>query len=161
MINLNLIISFITCLTLNTNTNVEKYSEALNLIIKSTEYQSYKIDYNISDENYVVSEEILPFADFAIVHNMEKYIKQINYNEEFVTRTDKELLRLNKRRRGNVKIFFTEESDNLFFAQVFYTTKKRSLKYSEAPSFGARYLYTFKHEKGTITLLKVNQMHYN
>ena len=161
MINLNLIISFIACLSLNTDTSIKKYSEALSLIIKSNEYQSYKINYGGSYENYNVSEEILPFADYAMFYDMKKYSTEINYTEEFVTRTEKELLKLNKRKRGNVKIFFTEENDNLFFAEVFYTMKKRALKYSEYPGFGARYFYVFKHKEGKITLLEVSQIHYN
>lgn len=156
MVNLNLIISFITCLTLNTNTSVEKYSEALNLIINSSEYQSY----NVSDENYLVSEEVIAFAEFAINTDVE-YSLEVHSLKEIVVKKEKELLKLNKRKRGNVKIFFTEERDNIFFAEVFYTTKKRSLKYLEAPSFGARYFYTFKQKKGAVKLLEVNQTHYN
>lgn len=156
MTNLNLIISFITCLSLNTNTNVEKYSEALNLIINSSEYQSY----NVSDENYLVSEEVIAFAELAINTDVE-YSIEVHSLKEIVAKEEKELLKLNKRKRGNVKIFFSEERDNIFFAEVFYTTKKRSLKYSEVPSFGARYFYTFKQEKGAVKLLEVNQMHYN
>ena len=154
MINLNLIISFITCLTLNTNTPVEKYSEALNLIINSPEYQSY----NVSDENYLVSEEVIAFAAFAINNDVEiEYYLETLSIKEMVVKEEKELLKLNKRKRGNIKIFFSEERDNIFFAEVFRSDNKRLSKYSRTSGFGARYLYKFKHKKDKIILLEINE----
>lgn len=152
MVNLNLIISFITCLTLNTNTNIEKYSEALNLIINSSEYQSY----NVNDDNYLVSEEVIAFAEFAINTDVE-YSLEVHSLKEIVVKKEKELLKLNKRKRGNVKIFFTEERDNIFFAEVFRSDKESLSKYSRTSGIGERYLYKFKHEKGAVTLLEINE----
>ncbi|KAF2508989.1 hypothetical protein E0W72_10525 [Flavobacterium arcticum] len=129
--------------------------KALGFILESEEYQSF----HVNNKNYVVSEEILFFEELGMWFDMSLSISLINQPSVF--ETDEELLSLNKRKRGKVNIFFSQEKDDTFFAEIFYTIKSRVYKYSERPSFGSSYIYVFSNEKGEVKLLQVEQIHYN
>lgn len=134
--------------------NIDPYKQAKDLIIYSKEYSELRNN----KKDYHVSNEVLPFSIFSSLHepfdnsNFDIHHKTISINESLQT--------LNVRKSGKVKIFFSEQNNNTFFAEVF-SYKKTKLHYSERPTFGARLLYTFTINNNKVTLLKVGQIHYN
>lgn len=144
-----------TFLFLTINHQNDKYSQALTLITSSDEYKSLKI----SESDYIVSDEIIDFYKYGAFFNFE-YSDPLYLMQDPVKYINNNLSKLNSKKRGKVKIFFSEEKDNIFFAEFFYT-KDPLFKYSDSPIFGKSYLYMFKQEENNIFLLETKTIHYN
>lgn len=135
---------------------VDVYIQAKNLVVESKEYA----ELNINRENYQVSEQLVSFLSFS------KFFKSTeNLAVDFDTQNEiafinKNLLYLNQKKYGKVKIFFSEQKNNVFFAEILLDKKKKML-YSDRPAFGSSLLYMFTVSDNKVVLKEVKRMHYN
>ena len=67
---------------------------------------------------------------------------------------------MNKKKCAKLKIYFTEQQDGVFFAELI-KEKKRNVKYDSRTHFGVSHMYMFKNSQGKIELLEVKKINYN
>lgn len=136
---------------------IVNYKKALTLVLSSNEFK----EYGLSDNNYQVSSEIIRFSNFD---SFFKYELNKNITDEIfiseVIESKKQLLKLNRRKYGKVKIFFSEQKENVFFAEVF-TDKKKNIEYKNRPLFGSSKVYMFKNTNEKVFLITTKDIHYN
>lgn len=137
--------------------DIQNYKNALSLIFNSIEFK----DFSSVNNSYYISSEIISFS------NIEIYFKdEFKNNEENVileneiVKINEDLVKLNKHRCGKIKIFFSEEKNDVFFAEVFIH-KKKNIKYKDRPIFGISKLYMFKVINEEVYLVVIKDMHYN
>jgi hypothetical protein len=157
-------LTFYCVIVLLTNTFVNhqddeifNYKKGLSLVLHSNDYKKY----GLSDKNYQVSSEIIAFSNF------DRFFKdELNKNipveivENEVVKLRKELLNLNLRKCGKVKVFFSEQRENIFFVEIFID-KKKNIEYKQRPIFGSSKVYMFKIRNEEISLVAVKDMYYN
>lgn len=136
---------------------IVNYKKALLLVLSSNEFK----EYGLSDKNYQVSSEIIRFSNF------DRFFKdELNKNitDDLVIsevfESKKQLLKLNIRKCGKIKIFFSEQKENVFFAEIF-TDKKKNIEYKNRPIFGSSKVYMFKITNKEIFLITTKDIHYN
>ncbi|GIQ61432.1 hypothetical protein Flavo103_45670 [Flavobacterium collinsii] len=136
---------------------IDNYKNAISLILHSTEYKKY----GSSNKNYNVSSEVVSFSNFSRFFKEElskDVVNEIVVNE--IVKQDLDLLKLNVRRCGKVKVFFSEEKENIFFAEVFIS-KNKDIKYKDRPLFGMSKVYMFKIRDEETSLVAIKELHYN
>jgi len=136
---------------------IVNYKNALSLILHSNEFKKYGLD----DRNYNVSSEIVSFSNFDRFFKDElnkKTLDELIVNE--VINSNIELVKLNTGKYGKVKIFFSEQKENVFFAEVFIY-KKKSIRYKDRPIFGMSKVFMFKIDNDETSLVSIKEMHYN
>ncbi len=136
--------------------DVSHYKKALALIVKSEQIKEYKTKNN----DFHVSPEITSFHLYAPIFEEELKIENDYSSPPHVVKLEKELLKLNEKKFGTIKIFFSEQKHDVFFAEVFIS-KTKKLKFKNRPVFGEAIIYMFKMESGTPSLVVVKGMHYN
>lgn len=135
----------------------DNYKRALTLIINSSEFK----EFGLKSDNYHVSPEIISFSNYFQLFSDElnNYnLHDLNNNE--VSAVDNDLLKLNKKGCGKIKIFFSETKEGFFFAEVF-VNRKKNLKYMSRPVFGSSEVYLFKVVNEEISISKIKKFHYN
>ena len=136
---------------------IVNYKKALSLVLSSNEFK----EYGLSDKNYQVSSQIIRFSNFDSFFKDEL---NINTTDDIVIseviESKKQLLKLNKRKCGKVKIFFSEQKENVFFAEVF-TEKKKNIEYKNRSFFGSSKVYMLKITNEEVSLIATKDMHYN
>lgn len=133
------------------------YKNALPSILNSNDFK----EYGFGDKNYYISSEIISFSNFDRFFKEElnkNTVDEAIVNE--VVRSEKELLKLNARRCSKIKIFFSEQKENIFFAEVFIS-KRKNIKYEDRPIFGTSNIYMFKINNKKTSLITIKKMHYN
>ncbi|MCY1510823.1 hypothetical protein D3C87_231110 [compost metagenome] len=131
------------------------YGKARDLIIKSKEYN----EFSFGKKDYHISEEIVFFSVFSVFFDVINESTNVT-NDEILT-INNNLKKLNKKKCGKIKIFYSEIKNNIFFSEVF-PYKRKSLKYSKRPTFGSSYVYMFKiSEKNEVYIVDVKKIHYN
>lgn len=136
---------------------IVNYKKALSLVLSYNEFK----EYGLSDKNYQVSSEIIRFSNFDSFFKDElnkNIIDDIVINE--VIESKKQLVKLNRRKCGKLKIFFSEQKENVFFAEVF-TDKKKNIEFKNRPLFGSSKVYMFKITNDEVLLITTKDMHYN
>ena len=138
------------------NNEIDYYKNALLFILHSNENKKY----SKSDKDYNVSSEIVTFSNFSRFFKEElnkKTVDDIVVNE--IIKREPRLLMLNVRECGKVKIFFSEEKENIFFAEVFIY--KNNIKYEDRPIFGMSKVFMFKINNNRTSLVSIKNIHYN
>lgn len=69
------------------------------------------------------------------------------------------LLELGAKKRSEIKIYFSEIKNNIFFAEVFKSPKKK-IKYDQKPDFGMGLVYLFKIDGDKVTNVEVKEIAY-
>lgn len=139
------------------NSEIDNYKNALSLILHTNEYKKY----DLNEKDYKVSSEVLMFSNFSRYFKeelKENFVGEIVVNE--IAKQNQDLLKLNVHRCGNVKIFFSEEKQNIFFAEVF-VSKNKNLKYKDRPVFGMSKVFMFRTTNEEITLVSIKDLHHN
>lgn len=150
-------IFFITVFAFGQSNTIDLYTKSLDEIFKTKEYK----ELNKNGKSFYVSEEILYYDLFSRFFEKELPEKSnYNINIEEVVSKNEELLNLNKKNCGKVKIFFSEIKNNTFFTEVFIE-KKKKLKYNDRTFFGSSYVFLFRIYDNNIVLIKIKEMHYN
>ena len=150
---------FLCLITLLLNSQSDEmlyYKQALPIILNSAEYK----EYHLGKDNYNVSPEIVSFSIFGFFFNDELKKEIINNtNVVDVVRINNELLKLNSREKGKVKIFFSEIKDDVFFVETF-VYKHKNVKHS-GKIFGRTQVYMFKIQDKFVLPIRVRELHYN
>lgn len=156
-------ISFLLLLSLVSSSLGEIYNKvayfkmSLDLIIESDEYK----EINTKNCNYVISDEVLNFQVFSKFFKNELNLSnEINNDFKEVKDINKDILKLNKFKKGSVKIFFSEIKNDIFFSEIFESNRKK-IKYDERPIFGISYVYMFKIKNDKIEIVTVKKLNYN
>ncbi|TAF63628.1 MAG: hypothetical protein EAZ55_13650 [Cytophagales bacterium] len=132
------------------------YNQAINIIS----------DYSKHKHSVYVSSDVLSFVTLGVFFK-EEVSFYLNLNENEYQNKDRyyvikynrlKLLGYKKRRR--IKIYFSEQKDNIFFAEVINSPKNK-LKYLERPYFGESNVFMFKIENNIVKLLKSKKILYN
>ena len=105
---------------------------------------------------------MVAFSDMGIMfqEELEKYNIEVSYGE--VSEKDKNkrkrrvnLLSLNQKKQSKLKIFFTEEKQNIFFAELFEANDD-IIKYDYRQPSTDSYMFMFeKLEDNTVKLIEV------
>lgn len=152
--------SFFLCFTFMTLTCQTNeffyYKQALSLVLNSNEFKKYEV----KDEDYNVSSEIISFSNYSNIFSEELGVDDLLIIPSVIIKNEKELLKLNIRKCSKVKIFFSEQKNNIFFVEVFIY-KKKALKYEKMPVFGTSNIYMFKIQNEITSLVAVKGMNYN
>ena len=134
------------------------YKKALCEMEKTEEFDAL-----IKENNgYSVSNEILSFNTLGLFYKEDLGISanQIFTKDKLIVSNHLLLLKLSTRKHSNLKVFFTEVKDDIFFCEVF-ETNARKLKYEELAIFGISYIYMFKIKGNGIKLLHVKALSNN
>ena len=134
------------------------YKDALEKITNSAEYQTH----TKNRKKYHVFNEMVAFSKMGIMfqEELEKYNIKVSYGE--VSEKDKNkrkrrvnLLSLNQKKQSKLKIFFTEEKQNIFFAELFEANDD-NIKYDYRQPSTDSYMFMFeKLEDNTVKLIEV------
>jgi len=141
----------------------EKYKKAIEIIVNSNEYKAYTNNpkgYQVSDELIVFSKMGKMFKKQLSENNVELSDYDIVNNDKKKNKIDKGLLDLNKKKCTKLKIYFTEQQDGIFFAELI-KEKKRNLEYNSRTHFGVSHIYMFKNNQGRIELVGKKSINYN
>lgn len=150
-------IFFITIFTFGQSNTIDLYEKSLEEVLKTEEYK----ELNKNGKSFYVSKEILYYDLFSRFFEKELSEKSnYNINSEEVVNINKELLSLNKKNCGKVKVFFSEIKNSTFFTEIFIE-KKKKLKYNDRTFFGNSYVFLFRIDNNNIVLVNVKEMHYN
>ncbi|WP_298116288.1 hypothetical protein [Flavobacterium sp.] len=136
---------------------IQNYKNALSLIFNSSEFR----DYSLVNKNYYISSEIIFFSNIEIYFKDE--LKNNDENvilENEIVKINEDLVKLNKHRCGKIKIFFSEQKNDVFFAEVFIH-KKKNINYKDRPIFGSSKLYMFKVINKEVSIVVTKDIHYN
>lgn len=155
---MKMILLFVVLLNIKSmNDELVYYKEAVPLILSSNEF----IEYKTSNNNYNVSSQILFYSNFDLFFQDElKRESDTVFNISEVFKNENELLKLNERKCGKIKIFFTEIKDNIFFAEIFQY-KKAHINYENSPFFRTSFLYMFRIENRKTTLVAIKKIQHN
>lgn len=160
----NIIILFgLFFFSLTTSAQIEKYEDALEIIIYSNEYKEYTNNskkYHVSDELIVFSKMGKMFKDKLVYNGIELSDYDIIVNDKKSNIIDNNLLKLNKKKCAKLKIYFTEENNGIFFAELIRESK-HNVKYDNKTHFGISHMYMFKESKGKVELLYIQEINYN
>lgn len=159
----NIIILCYLILPFTIMAQIEQYEEALEVIVNSDEYKAYTSNskkYHVSDELIVFSKMGKMFKKQLSENDVELSDYDIVYNDKKKNTIDKALLDLNKKKCAKLKIYFTEEQDGIFFAELI-KEKKKNVKYDTRTHFGISHIYMFRSNQGKIELLEVQKINYN
>jgi len=140
-----------------------QYKDALEIIVNSDDYKTYTSNpkkYHISDELIVFSKMGKMFKKPLSENDVELSDYDIVDNDKKKNTIEKTLLDLNKKKCAKLKIYFTEEQDGIFFAELI-KEKKRNVEYDSRTHFGVSHMYMFKSNQGKIELLQVQKINYN
>lgn len=142
---------------------IEQYKNALEIIVSSNEYKTY----TSNPKNYHVSEELIVFSKMGKMFKTQLSENDIELSDYDIVNNDKKkstinkaLLNLNKKKCAKLKIYFTEQQDGVFFAELI-KEKKRNVEYDSRTHFGVSHMYMFKNNQGKIELLEVKKINYN
>ena len=151
-------IAFIYNGLVNCQTNmINYYKLAMPLIQNSNEFKEYGFNQN----NYHVSSEIISFSNYSqLFTNKLDNGKLFEINKNEVSGLNNDLLKLNKKECGKIKMYFSEIKEGFFFVEVF-VSKKKNLKYKNRPVFGLSKVYLFKVLDEKISISKIKLFHYN
>lgn len=143
--------------------DISEYEKALAMIIESEEYHNMtnnKKKYSVSDEVIVYSKLGKHFMD-DLKNNKPLTQEEIAENAYQQNTLNEKLLGLNKKKCGTkVQVFFSEITENIFFAEIFESKKKFS--YKDRPNFGVSYIYMFKiGANNSLSLIKTRELIYN
>lgn len=133
------------------------YHQALELVINSIEFKENKW----RKKNCLVSSEIVSFSNFTpffreeLGNNFEYKIDTVE-----IVKIQDELLELNKKSDRKLKVFFSEQKNNLFFCEIF-ESKNKDISYNKKPVFGSSIVYMFSKRNEKITLTAVKTLNYN
>lgn len=159
----NIIILCYLILPFTVTAQIEQYKDALEIIVNSDEYKTYANNpkkYHISDELIVFSKMGKMFKKQLANNSVELSDYDIVINDKKENSIDKSLLGLNKKKCAKLKIYFTEQQDGIFFAELI-KEKKRKVKYDSRTHFGISYIYMFKDNQGKIELVSIQKIYYN
>ncbi len=141
----------------------EQYEKALEIIFSSNQYEAYASNpkkYHVSDELIVFSKMGKMFKKQLTENDIELSDYDIVINDKKSNAIDKALLDLNKKKCAKLKIYFTEQQDGIFFAELI-RENKRNVKYDSRTHFGNSYMYMFKSNQGKVELLDIQEINYN
>ena len=159
----NIIILCYLILPFAVTAQTEQYKDALEIIVNSNEYKTYTSNpkkYHVSEELIVFSKMGKMFKKQLSENDVELSDYDIVNNDKKKNTIDKGLLDLNKKKCAKLKIYFTEEQDGIFFAELI-KEKKRNVEYGSRTHFGISHMYMFKNNQGNIELLEVQKINYN
>lgn len=160
----NIIILFsLIFFSLISSAQTERYEDALEIIINCDEYKAYTNNskkYHVSDELIVFSKMGKMFKDKLAENGIELSDYDIVINDKKNNTIDKNLLNLNKKKCAKLNIYFTEQNNGIFFAELIKESK-RNVKYDNRTHFGISHMYLFKDNQGKIELLNIQEINYN
>ena len=160
----NIIILFsLIFLSLTSSAQVDKYKDALEIIINSNEYKAYTSNpkkYHVSDELIVFSKMGKMFISKLNENGIELSDYDIVINDNKKNIIDENLLSLNKKKCAKLSIYFTEQNEGIFFAELIKESK-RNVKYDNRTHFGNSHMYMFKENQGKVELLNIQEINYN
>lgn len=159
----NIIILCYLILPYAVTAQIEQYNEALEIIINSDQFEAYTSNpkkYHVSDELIVFSKMGKMFKKQLAENEIELSDYDIVINDKKKNIIDKALLDLNKKKCAKLKIYFTEQQDGVFFAELIRESK-RDVEYDSRTHFGISHMYMFKNNQGKIELLDVQEINYN
>lgn len=159
----NIIILCFLLLQFTAIAQIERYKDALDIIVKSDEYKTYTKNqkkYYVSDELIIFSKMGKMFKKQLFENNVELTDYDIVINDTKNNLINKRLLDLNQKKCSKLKIYFTEQQNEIFFAELI-KEKKGKAEYDKRKHFGISHMYMFKNNQGKIELLNVKQINYN
>lgn len=159
----NIIIVCFLVLPFTITAQTQQYKDALEIIVNSNEYKSYTNNpkkYHVSEELIIFSKMGKMFKKQLSKNDVELSDYDIVNNDRKKNTIDKGLLDLNKKKCAKLKIYFTEQQDGVFFAELI-KEKKKNVEYDSRTHFGVSHMYMFKNNQGKIELLEVQKINYN
>lgn len=142
---------------------IEQYEDAVEIIISTDQYTAYTGNpkkYHVSDELIVFSKMGKMFKNQLAENDFELSDYDIVTDEKKENTIDKSLLGLNRKKCAKLKIYFTEQRDGIFFAELI-RENKRNVEYDSRTHFGTSHIYMFKNNQGSVELLSVQEINYN
>lgn len=136
---------------------LSNYKDAIGIILELEKSAESRIQ---------VSKELISF-DLLAFH-FQKYllkdeIEQLNFNfydVKDVVEENIQLESLSSKLDSNVRLFFSEEKFNYFFAELF-TDDNPKTSYEERPGFNYSHIYMFKIEGNSVKLVKSSTLNYD
>lgn len=152
----------ITTSNIQESQNIEYYRQAKDIVINSK-----KIDIlsKRKTKRFFVSNELPSIITMGLVYRSElkQYLEVteqdlIAPSNNYILEDDR-LLELGTHKRSELKIYFSEIKNNIFFAEIFKSPKK-NIKYDQKPYFGMGLIYMFKIDDDKVTNVQVKEIAY-
>lgn len=159
----NIILVCCLILPFTVTAQIEQYKDGLEIIINSNQYRAYTTNpkkYHVSDELIVFSKMGKMFKKQLAENDIELSDYDIVINDKKKNTIDEALLDLNKKKCAKLKIYFTEQQNGIFFAELI-RENKRDVEYDDRTHFGISHMYMFKNNQRKIELLDVQEINYN
>jgi hypothetical protein len=130
--------------TVEPNQDYYHYRAAFKDVISTSE--AFVKSHCYCEDDFVIMKEVVPFnsMSFLFTGKLNAYTQVPAPSTDFLSYAD---LRLG-RKKSRLKIFFSEERDGIFFAELFCDVKKKIVSYDDRPAFGLSHVYMFRVNQG-------------
>lgn len=134
------------------------YQNAFKEIIASSD--AFRESDCYCEGDFVIMEEIVPFdkMSFMFTDKLSDYLGRSVQRERPLSYSDLDI----GKKKSKLKIFFSEQKDGVFFAELFCDAKKKLTSFDMISSFGVSYVYMFKiNSEGNIELVDQKEISSN